>query len=176
MNARQIYEEIERQAAALSTLATEPDERLFNKAEKVSRWSVADHLDHLALANQAMVRAIDHALEQGDDDARGGPTFIGRCVMLTGWIPRGKGKAPDFARPQLETSDELRRTLSEARAALGSLEERLLQIEAARGCSNHFAFGDLTPSQWLKVIEIHTRHHLKIIDAIERNRASQVGY
>ena len=168
MNARKIYEEIVRQAEVLTTLATESDERLFNKAEEVSRWSVADHLDHLALANQAMVRAIEQALEQGDAAARGGPTFIGHCVMLTGWIPRGKGKAPDFARPQLETSDELRRTLSDARDALGGLEERLPQIEHASGRCNHFAFGDLKPFQWLKVIEIHTRHHLKIIDAIAR--------
>jgi hypothetical protein len=169
MNDRPVYEEIVRLSDILKTLASGPDDRLFNKAERVSAWSVADHLDHLALSNLTMVRVIEDALAE-DATAAGGLTVVGRLVMLTGWIPRGRGKAPEFALPEVKSGDELRSRVSDAREAVLGLAERLPQIERSDGRRNHFAFGDLTPSQWLRVIEIHTRHHLKIIDAIERNR------
>ncbi len=169
---RKVFAKLARQADQLQALAAEPDARLFFRAGSVSTWSVADHLAHLAKANRAMADAIRKAL--ASDDARGGgrPTFVGRLVLLTGWIPRGAGKAPQYTEPQAHSSEDLRHELGESQRALEGLEAQLPSIEESALRSNHFAFGDLTPFQWLKVIEIHTRHHLKIIGDLQQTAGS----
>ncbi|NIR43230.1 MAG: DUF1569 domain-containing protein [Gemmatimonadetes bacterium] len=165
---RRAYEAVLSQFDRLESLSALPDDRLFQRADAVSRWSVADHLSHIARSIQAMVGAIEAACEPGAEDSGGGPTFPGHAVLLTGWIPRGVGEAPEYMEPQAESSADVARQLEVARQAVERLEPRLPEIERARGRVRHFAFGALTPLQWLRVIAIHTRHHLKIIRAIQR--------
>jgi hypothetical protein len=169
---RRIHDNVMRLGERLQRLATESDQRLFYRAEPVSSWSVADHLKHLAKANQAMAGAIHGILDSGADDSGGGPTLVGRAVLLTGWIPRGVGKAPENTRPQTGSSEDLRRSLEELQQAVAALATRLGEIEGSRGRTKHFAFGGLTPFQWVRVMEIHTRHHLKIVGAIQRAAGS----
>ncbi len=163
---RETYDALLRQCDQLQKLAGEPDERLFYRAERVSAWTVADQLDHLARSTQAMVDAIETALHP---DALGGgrPSLVGRMVLFTGWIPRGAGKAPQRTQPETGSRDQLASLLARSRQALERLEPRLPEIDRAGGRFNHFAFGDLTSRQWLSVIDIHTRHHLKIIRDIQ---------
>ncbi len=169
---RRVHGNVMKLAERLRRLADESDQRLFYRAERVSNWSVADHLDHLAKANQAMVGATLGILDAETEDTGGGPTLVGRAILLTGWIPRGVGKAPKYARPQTGSSEDLRRDLEASQRAVVALAVRLGEIEASRARSNHFAFGNLTPFQWVRVIDIHTRHHLKIVHAIQRAAGS----
>jgi len=150
----------------LQKLAAEPHERLFRRAQRVSAWSVAQQLDHIARTTQAMAAAIEQAL-QPHAPSDGRPSLVGRAVLLTGWIPRGAGKAPEGTQPETASREELSRLLAQSRRALERLEPRLPEIDDARGRVNHFAFGDLTARHWLSVIRIHTRHHLKIIRDIQ---------
>jgi hypothetical protein len=163
---RGTYDALLRQCDQLEQLAAEPDERLSYRAQRISAWSVADQLDHIARATQAMAGAIEKAL-QPDAPSGGRPSLVGRAVLFTGWIPRGVGKAPQSTEPEPGSREELGSLLTQSRQALDRLESRLPEIDGARGRVNHFAFGDLTPRQWLSVIEIHTRHHLKIIRDIQ---------
>ncbi len=169
---RRVHGNVMKLAERLRRLADESDQRLYFRAEPVSTWSVADHLDHLAKANQAMAGAIRGILDSEADVAGGGPTLVGRAVLLTGWIPRGVGKAPEYTKPQTGSSEDLRRNLEESQQAVAALAARLGEIEGSRGRTNHFAFGSLTPFQWVRVMEIHTRHHLKIVQAIQRAAGS----
>ena len=114
-----------------------------------------------------MAGAIRKILAPGSAVAAGGLTLVGRAVLFTGWIPRGAGKAPETAQPQVESGVELRRELGESRETVLELEAVLLEVETAKARIGHFAFGGLTAMQWLRVMAIHTRHHLKIIDAIQ---------
>ncbi len=163
---RGTYDALLRQCDQLEKLAAEPDERLSYRAQRISAWSVADQLDHIARATQAMAGAIEEAL-QPEAPGGGRLSLVGRAVLFTGWIPRGAGKAPQGTRPETGSREQLGSLLTESRRALDRLESRLPEIDGARGRVNHFAFGDLTPRQWLRVIEIHTRHHLKIIRDIQ---------
>ena len=161
-----VFDQLTRQVEQLRDLADAPDERVFRRVERVSAWSVADHLAHLAKSNQAMAEAIRKIIEPGFAEGAGGLTLVGRAVLFTGWIPRGAGKAPENTRPQVESGDELRREVGESRQAVLELEAVLPEIETAKGRLGHFAFGGLTALEWLRVMAIHTRHHMKIIDAI----------
>ncbi|NIO31907.1 MAG: DUF1569 domain-containing protein [Gemmatimonadetes bacterium] len=163
---RGTYDALLRQCDQLEKLAAEDDERLSYRAQRISTWSVAEQLNHIARATQAMAGAIEEAL-RAEAPGGGRPSLVGHMVLFTGWIPRGVGRTPDFTRPEAASRDRLGSLLVQSRRALERLEARLPEIDGARGRVNHFAFGDLTPRQWLSAIEIHTRHHLKVIRDIQ---------
>lgn len=167
---QKVFDEAMRQVARLSELASDADERLFHRAERVSAWSVADHLGHLAKANTATAGAIRKIIARGSGESAGGLTLVGRAVLFTGWIPRGVGKAPGYTRPQVESGEQLRRELDESQRSVLGLGKQLSEIEKSTGRVAHFAFGGLTGMQWLRVMAIHTRHHIKIIAAIQKSQ------
>jgi hypothetical protein len=58
--------------------------------------------------------------------------------------------------------------LSRSLEAVRQLGDALAETERSDGRWNHFVFGGLSPMQWLRTMDVHTRHHLKIIRDIER--------
>ncbi len=167
---RRAYQAVVSQFDRLQALAAaEPEDRLFRRATRVSKWSVADHLSHIARSTEAMAGALEAACDSAEAGWSARPSLVGRAVLLTGWIPRGVGRAPRYVEPQAGSPSELVRQLGASRLAVTRLESRLPELARARGRTRHFAFGALTPLQWLRVIAIHTHHHLKIIRAIQRN-------
>lgn len=137
-----------------------------NKNAKVSGWNVGEHLEHTALTMAAMNGRLLEALD-AEHNTRAGPTWAGRVVLLTGFIPRGRGKAPQVTLPpDNPTPERIVRNLSEARKKLAELERNLAEIEIATGRSAHPVLGQFSPAEWLRFIDIHNRHHLKIIREI----------
>lgn len=134
----------------------------------VSRWSILDHAEHLARADAGSLHQLETAL-----DREGGPRarMIGRLLLALGWIPRGVGKAPAMARPESSGRAAVIAGLQAARRRLEALDERLDAVAAARGRASHPIFGGLTPARWLRFLQIHHHHHLKIIRDIRREIA-----
>lgn len=151
-----------------------PDERLYLRVEGVSGWSPAQHVDH-ALRTLDRVRLTVEGLQApatGPAQTGGGPTFAGRVVLTTGWIPRGRGEAPPGVRP------DPRPVRHRLRVALGDAtqwHERLLPRAAALrrvpGRVPHPLLGAFTASDWIRFAQVHTRHHLAIIADIDQRRA-----
>lgn len=152
----------------LLSLSQQPEERLTLRAARVSAWSVGQHLDHLAQANRLCASTIARILESPGTGPQPGLTIAGRAVLLTGWIPRGRGRAPSATVPSAASTSETRNRLREAHRAVTALGERLAALDGVRGRLGHPALGGFTAFQWLRFIAIHTRHHLKIIEAIQR--------
>ncbi|MDX1565108.1 MAG: DUF1569 domain-containing protein [Phycisphaeraceae bacterium] len=129
--------------------------------ESVSMWTVGHHIEHCALAAERMVAAV----AESTPPPKGRRTAVGLMVLKMGKIPRGRGKAPEPSVPQGALSEaELSTCLDRAEAA----------IEKAAGLDpnqwfRHFAFGTLKRDQAMKLIDIHNRHHLKIIEDIVEN-------
>jgi hypothetical protein len=165
---RRAYQKVVNQAEQLLELATDSDDRLIRRSDKTSAWSVGQHLDHMANANQAMAAAVTKILSPEPIETRSGPTFLGRAVLLGGWIPRGAGKAPDFTTPAADSPAQIRSNVRASLQVVSSLGEALPEIGRSKARLDHFAFGGLTPMQWLRTMDVHTRHHLKIIRDIER--------
>lgn len=153
----------------LLTLAEQNDGRLSRRRESVSAWSVAEHLDHLAQANAQCAAAISRLLQSAPSDSDPGLKLAGRAVLLTGWIPRGRGVAPPTTVPSAAPPSEIRSRLRDASVAVNAIGERLSELDGARARLGHPALGGFTAFQWLRFIAIHTRHHLKIIEEIERS-------
>ncbi len=155
-------------AEHLLELAVASDERFLACCADVSGWSIGQHLDHLGNANREMAGAIQKILAGDAGSSRSGPTLVGRAVLFSGWIPRGAGKAPEYTAPQATSPDQIKDNLSRSLEAVRQLGDALADIERSDGRWSHFVFGGLSPMQWLRTMDVHTRHHLKIIRDIER--------
>jgi hypothetical protein len=133
-------------------------------APAISEWSVKDHLEHLAIANEGIVGWIervcggDHGLDSG-----GGPNLVGRIVLLAGAFPRGRGTAPERTLPKGTSAEKLVVKSRRIRECVEALQGALPKLRASSATRNHFAFGDLNAAQWLRFALIHNHHHQKII-------------
>ena len=159
---------IARTSAALDALdRAAADDLAYPLRTDGSKWSIGEHLAHLAAANALTLSAARTLVEGGDARivARARPNLLGRLVLLLGWIPRGRGQAPVPTRPPPETD------AAALRAALADNRELLLVLApertaAARGGLPHPALGVFDAFAWVRFTEVHTRHHLKIVDEI----------
>jgi hypothetical protein len=95
--------------------------------------------------------------------------------LTFGRIPRGKAKAPEAVCPQkMPSRDEMREALERTRKRFGATAQCLGALqspEARQRVVKHPALGKLNALQWLRFIEIHTKHHLKIIKDVRRTLA-----
>ena len=141
---------------------------LARKAASVSAWSAAEHLEHLQLTGQMMLQSIEDALRTPPRDAEKRPIFLAYVVLWTGYIPRGKGQAPPEFLPRPGMGLEaIRADLRRFREDLGRLALRLGEVARATGRARHPFFGFVTARQWLRMLEVHQRHHLKILAELE---------
>ncbi len=156
-------------------------------AEEVSDWSVGRHLEHLLLSDRGILdwlapiargeapgpsvsgRGSAPGTPAGDGPGgAGGPTPVGWLVLVTGWIPRGRGSAPRMTVPEgrerTEVAAGLRAVLESARRLADDLE----RLDEATGRMPHPALGAFTPGQWLRFARIHHEHHEKIYEDVLR--------
>lgn len=125
-------------------------------AKSVSKRGVDWHLNHTLKVIISICKAI-----KASDEENYGPRFhwIKSFILITGYIPRGKGKSPKAFNSQENVSVETLRALwQEAKFELKSIDD----LHPDRFFPHPY-FGDLNVRQSKKFIRIHSKHHLKII-------------
>jgi hypothetical protein len=137
------------------------------EAPTVSGWTVGAHLEHLLLSDTFIAEYLEH-MAAGDADAtsEGGPSFIGRVVLWTGRIPRGKARAPKRVLPSGLSRPDIEVGLRNIRARYEKLQNALPLLTASRAKRDHPILGPFTSRQWLRFVDIHHRHHGRIIQDI----------
>ena len=126
---------------------------------KVSKSSIGWQIDHSLLA----IKAITNALHNSDERLYKWRFSFKRTLVFTiNKIPRGKAKAPNSVQPKNAFSIEILTThLAKTRVTIQQLKSLY--------SNNYFAhpyFGDLNVKSTIKFLEIHTQHHLHIINDI----------
>ena len=145
---------------------------LVETAPRVSDWSPAQHLHHVADINR---RILDQLMIVGDgpsSDATGRPNIAGYLVLLMGRLPRGRGQSPEVFRPP-ETVDlgKLEHRVIANREQLNRLTDHLDRLRQSDSRFPHPVLGDFDTSEWLRFARIHTGHHHRIIrDIIDMMR------
>ena len=131
-----------------------PNHNQSNKA--ISEVSVGWHIEHSLL----VIKQITSTVAQSEPKLYKYKFNISRFfVFLSKTIPRGKAKAPKVVIPVEEITIE---TLQE------SLKNTYQAIAYLKDCQEHQYFmhpffGQLNKKQTIKLLAIHTQHHLKII-------------
>ncbi len=132
------------------------------KNDKVSKWSVGMHMEHCLLGTTGICSALSNSKPYTGKIKKG---FVRRLILLTGIIPRGRGKSPNAVIPNDQTTESgLRELLAEAGLSA--------QKAAESDCDcwwKHFAFGVMKRDEALEFVEIHNKHHLKIVSDILSN-------
>jgi hypothetical protein len=123
---------------------------------RISRWSVGMHIHHCSLAMVGVARAV---MRQSGPRPRWTPNLLRTMVLLTGRIPRGRSQTPAEARPIPGYHE--RQLVSVLRDADDIVRE--LVDAPADAWFRHFALGIIRMRSVPRFLEVHNRHHLRII-------------
>lgn len=151
-----------------------PQDRLYVRVEALSAWSPAQHVDHLLRTLDLLLDRAETLEKGADPDIRpeGGPTMLGGLVLLSRWMPRGRGEAPVELLPDPRpVRHRLREALAAALERIRRLSEDADHFRRVPGTLPHPVLGSLDASRWIRLADVHTRHHLAIIADIDRRRA-----
>jgi len=129
----------------------------------ISKGSVAWHIEHSLLTINLIINAL---IQSNPKNFKWKFSFIRMVVLLTKKIPRGKAKSPKVVLPQENISNEsLVRHLLLTKDSIMNLESL-----SKDKYFTHPYFGDLKLNQTIRFLEIHTQHHLEIIEDIISNK------
>ena len=118
-------------------------EAMASRAPSVSGWSVGEHVEHLAASDQLI---LDGLLKIGSD-ATGGkpgrPNLLGRICLTAGWIPRGRGRAPEATVPRGAEPEEILRRIRGQEEGFAVLADSAESLATTRATVPHPVFGRL---------------------------------
>lgn len=128
---------------------------------KVSESSVGWQIDH----SLKVINGIIHQLKASSNNTKPKRTLLGNFCLITRYIPRGRGKAPKVVLPpEIIKLNDLTEQLKAARIAIADYSEI-----NSKATFKHPYFGILNKTSTFKFLEVHTKHHLKIIEDILKN-------
>lgn len=146
-----------------------PDEQ-FNQTPPGGGWSYGQVYCHILQANLGSFTAIEKCLNGSGQIHNKRLGLLAWLVFLTGRFPPVRLKAPAKIAAQVTNMDK-----EEARNNLIKVKKRMDQLVGAINKSSSFIkikhprLGMLNAKQWLRFVNIHTRHHLKQLERIEKN-------
>ncbi len=130
----------------------------------VSRSSVGWHIEHTMMATFQII----HAVEKSNPEKYSRKFNPKRLLVFTiNKIPRGRGKAPKSVLPPGEFS------IDKIKEDIQKLKSKVSVLTNLHHSSffEHPYFGNLNLKDTIKFLNIHTKHHLKIIDDIIKSVA-----
>lgn len=123
--------------------------------KSVSNSTVGWQIDHAL----KVINSVITALQDAPTNKSAKLTMVGRLCLFTRHIPRGKGKAPKQVQPpEVIELDAIEKQLLQAKECL-----QLIPVINSKATFKHPYFGILNKNQTIKFVEIHTKHHLKIM-------------
>jgi hypothetical protein len=126
---------------------------------QVSQSTVGWQIEHSLLTINGIVSAVQ---KSNPKDYQWKFSFMKIIILATKKIPRGKAKAPKIVVPKTDiTFADLQQHLAKARETIKGLE-----TVSKDQFFEHPYFGKLKLKETIRFLEIHTSHHLNIIEDI----------
>ena len=126
---------------------------------KVSKATIGWQIDH----SLKVINNVSKALQSSDpNDYEKNFSFLGKVFFTLGIFPRGKAKAPKHVKPpEIILKEDL----------ITQIEEAKINVKTIKGLNDnaffkHPLFGHVNKKRVNRFLEIHTNHHLKIINDI----------
>jgi hypothetical protein len=134
---------------------------------QVSQSTVGWQIEHSLLTINGIVGAVQ---KSNPKDYNWKFSFFKIIILATKKIPRGKAKAPKIVVPKADiTFADLQQHLAKARETIKGLE-----TVSKDHFFEHPYFGKLKLKQTIRFLEIHTQHHLNIIQDIIMNKPNSI--
>lgn len=135
--------------------------KVFSDQEnlEISKANVGWHLEHSLLVMASVLKGLQ---KSNPEEYRPQNKLSKFMVLITGYIPRKGGKAPEFTLPENTLHAE---NISKN---LEFIREELVKIKGLHPNSyiKHPYFGHLNVKNTSRFLYIHTNHHLKIVKDI----------
>ena len=132
-------------------------QQLVNTA--VSQGAVGWHIEHSLL----VINGIVETLKNSDPSKYKWKFNFPRLITYTtGAFPRGRARAPKSVTPREYDSESLKKHLQNTFAKIKELDTM-----PKDKFMTHPFFGDIRTNDTIKFLEIHTYHHLKIMNDIK---------
>jgi hypothetical protein len=126
------------------------------KNPSVSKSTVGWQLDHALKVFNAVSEWTENS---NPKDYKWKFNFWRSVLFPLNYFPRGKGKAPKYVLPpEIIKVEDLNLQLQTAKNHI-----KVLKTLPKRAYFKHFIFGKLSKKQTLRFLEMHTKHHLKIV-------------
>lgn len=129
---------------------------------KISRANVGWHIEHCLLTLNGVTKNL---MQSNPKDYKWTFSFIRTVVMFRKKIPRGRAKAPKLVLPEGNLTQESLQT----HVSLTRNKVKELLLLSKDNYFEHPYFGKLKLKQTIEFLEVHTQHHLKIIEDIINN-------
>jgi Protein of unknown function (DUF1569) len=127
--------------------------------QKTSKASIGWHIEHSLLT---LNRITDSLIKSNPKDYKWKFNFVRIVVLKMKKIPRGRAKSPAVVQPKGNINNNS--LLSHILETRNKIKE--LKILSKDRYFEHPFFGKLSLQQTINFLEIHTKHHLDIIDDI----------
>jgi Protein of unknown function (DUF1569) len=127
--------------------------------QKTSKASIGWHIEHSLLT---LNRITDFLIKSNPKDYKWKFNFVRIVVLKMKKIPRGRAKSPAVVQPKGNINNNS--LLSHILETRNKIKE--LKILSKDRYFEHPFFGKLSLQQTINFLEIHTKHHLDIIDDI----------
>ncbi|AYC30554.1 DinB family protein [Paenisporosarcina cavernae] len=133
------------------------------------QWSISQVIDHcIAVAEEYLESAID-CLNESNEQSEG-KTEFGDKLFTNGGFPPIKIKLPkemNAAPKNSENKDALLTRLDDLANSMNAAEVNIRKTNP-RLKLQHGGFGWLNAREWFELIDMHFRHHLRQIDAMDQ--------
>ena len=129
---------------------------------KISKATIGWQIDH----SLKVINSVVKTLQSSDPTLyKNNFSFLGKFFFTLGFFPRGKAKAPKYVKPP-ETI-----LLEDLKAQIQLAKSNLETIDGLdeNAFFKHPIFGNINKLRVHRFLELHTKHHLKIIDDILKN-------
>ena len=137
-------------------------QEIFNP--EISASNVGWHIEHILLTIMRITGAMESSVPGNYKWCFKLPKVI---VFTMNKIPRGRGKAPKVVVPNNYDEESLKKHMQECK-----LKVEQLYTLPSQHFFNHPYFGDLKLKQCIRFLEIHTKHHSKIVDDIIKSKSN----
>ena len=148
---------------------------LFTETPPGGGWSYAEVYSHILQADLGAMIALEKCIKNGRPSSTG-RNMLGLLVFLFGSLPPWKTKVPEKLEASIParkiSKEEARNMLIKCRQCINELTP--LIRDSSEYCRvNHARLGMLNARQWFKFILMHSRHHLKQLDRVEKKLQGQ---
>ncbi|RZN82314.1 MAG: DUF1569 domain-containing protein [Winogradskyella sp.] len=126
---------------------------------KISKATIGWQIDH----SLKVINSVCKAIQSSDSKAyKNNFSFMGKFLFTIGFFPRGKAKAPKHVKPpEVILKEDLVSQVEDAKANVETIKD--LNDNAF---FKHPLFGHVNKKRVNRFLELHTNHHLKIINDI----------
>ncbi len=158
-----------------SRLDTIPDE-LFTETPPGGGWSYAEVYSHILQADLGSTIAMERCINGTCNPTTEGPNLLGRLVLFFHRFPPVKIKVPEKTAAKMPAT---KISKEDAKNLLIKCRKRVAEVAPLAVNAlpynryKHPRLGNLNAGNWLKFILIHTTHHLKQLDRINKKFAAK---